>query len=453
LHGYTYANQNPFTFWDPTGLALEECASGMYKCHNGNDPYAYGNRYETIVNSVGGTVSDDYLRYRHYGCVDFACKRGSSGSSSTSRPTPPKAPKPPKKPDFSWSNPVSEVFYGIFANAAHASSMFGWIADGDCWNGGAGAPGCDYGGDYEEWLQGQGIDTSSDWYQVPGFLGSMLAHREAGVGVGPKRLPPTNCFLAGTLVMMGDGSTKKIEDIEVGDEVLAADPRSGELGSRPVSRLIRAEGTRELNTLSIATSEGVEDLVTTRDHPFWSPSEQKWLHAGDLRAGSTLLTGDGETVIVTGNRASVEYVKTYNFTVDDFHTYYVMAGRVPILVHNTCEESAGIATLHYHGDGNHFSIEVTDGKTVSHTHLMPHGEEAIVGPYAGPPSIMSRDIDLPNASAALKFQNDTQGSWGKYHPLGNSCLTYCTSVLREGGAQAPEGKAAIPWARKFLSGQ
>ncbi|MEU5810564.1 RHS repeat-associated core domain-containing protein [Streptomyces sp. NPDC047718] len=61
LHGYTYANQNPWTYWDPTGLALEECASGMYKCHNGNDPYDYGNRYETIVESVGGTLAPDYV--------------------------------------------------------------------------------------------------------------------------------------------------------------------------------------------------------------------------------------------------------------------------------------------------------------------------------------------------------------------------------------------------------
>ncbi|MET9962003.1 RHS repeat-associated core domain-containing protein [Streptomyces sp. NPDC006326] len=64
LHGYTYSNQNPFTYWDPSGLALEECASGMYKCHNGNDPYDYGNRYETIVESVGGTLDPEYVRQR-----------------------------------------------------------------------------------------------------------------------------------------------------------------------------------------------------------------------------------------------------------------------------------------------------------------------------------------------------------------------------------------------------
>ncbi|MFI6147670.1 RHS repeat-associated core domain-containing protein [Streptomyces sp. NPDC051109] len=102
LHGYTYSNQNPFTFWDPTGKQLEECASGMYKCHNGNDPYDYGNRYETIVESVGGTLDPEYVRQKHYGCQNLACTSSSgSGRSggSTSRPGKgTQAPPPPPPP-------------------------------------------------------------------------------------------------------------------------------------------------------------------------------------------------------------------------------------------------------------------------------------------------------------------------------------------------------------------
>ncbi|MBL1088130.1 MULTISPECIES: DUF6531 domain-containing protein [Streptomyces] len=116
------------------------------------------------------------------------------------------------------------------------------------------------------------------------------------------------------------------------------------------------------------------------------------------------------------------------------------------------EPTPGIATVHYHGEGNHFSVEVTDGDRVMHTHLMPHDGEAVVEPYMGSPSIVSRDLDLPDAGAALNFQRDNQGSWGPYHPLGNSCLTYVAHVLRAGGAEVPEGKAAIPWARKFMGG-
>ncbi|EFL41091.1 conserved hypothetical protein [Streptomyces griseoflavus Tu4000] len=49
----------------------------------------------------------------------------------------------------------------------------------------------------------------------------------------------------------------------------------------------------------------------------------------------TLRTDTGETVIVTGNRAFAKHARTYNFTVDDLHTYYVLAGSTPVLVHNS----------------------------------------------------------------------------------------------------------------------
>jgi hypothetical protein len=82
---------------------------------------------------------------------------------------------------------------------------------------------------------------------------------------------------------------------------------------------------------------------------------------------------------------------------------------------------------------------------------MPRNSEAVVSPYTGPRGIVTKDIDLPNAKGALEFQKSTQGSWGTYHPLSNSCLTYCANVLRAGGLDVPLGKAAIPWVRKFLS--
>lgn len=49
----------------------------------------------------------------------------------------------------------------------------------------------------------------------------------------------------------------------------------------------------------------------------------------------TLLTDEGDTVIVTGNRPYTQHARTYNLTVDDLHTYYVLAGETPVLVHNS----------------------------------------------------------------------------------------------------------------------
>jgi RHS repeat-associated protein len=174
-----------------------------------------------------------------------------------------------------------------------------------------------------------------------------------------KGLPPCRCFLAGTAVLMADGTTKDIEDIELGDEVQATDPETGETGARKVTRLIRTEADKHFNELSIATEDGIEELTATHEHPFWSPSEQDWIEAGALKPGMTLLTDDGDTVIVTGNRAFTKHARTYNLTVEDLHTYYVLAGATPVLVHNsTCApgtlpgtrfdvpEQPGIYTIH-----------------------------------------------------------------------------------------------------------
>jgi prophage maintenance system killer protein len=49
----------------------------------------------------------------------------------------------------------------------------------------------------------------------------------------------------------------------------------------------------------------------------------------------TLLTDEGHTVIVTGNRPFTKHARTYNLTVDGLHTYYVLAGATPVLVHNS----------------------------------------------------------------------------------------------------------------------
>ncbi|RLP94032.1 hypothetical protein EAD98_17810 [Micromonospora sp. CV4] len=167
-------------------------------------------------------------------------------------------------------------------------------------------------------------------------------------------------FSGDTRVLMADGSTKPISELKVGDEVQAADPETGEKGSRRVTHLWIHQD--DLRALQVAGAE----LKTTEDHPFWNAAERKWQPAQALQSGDKLLTPNGVAVKVGKQvSASSERETTYNLNVAEIHTYYVMAGSTPVLVHNTCGDelddvSRNIANhangeaLRPDGDGTHF---------------------------------------------------------------------------------------------------
>ncbi|MFD7015377.1 polymorphic toxin-type HINT domain-containing protein [Streptomyces sp. NPDC059928] len=142
------------------------------------------------------------------------------------------------------------------------------------------------------------------------------------------------CFLAGTKVLMADKSAKKIEAVKIGDKVVSTDPISGKTEPQEVTDLIITDYDKSFNKLTIATDRGSELLTATWEHPFWSPSESKWIEAGSLRPGMTLKTADGSMAAVQSNTPSTERARTYNLTVGSLHTYYVFAGHTPVLVHN-----------------------------------------------------------------------------------------------------------------------
>ncbi len=139
-----------------------------------------------------------------------------------------------------------------------------------------------------------------------------------------------NSFTGGTDVHMSDGSTKDIEDVDVGDIVWAADPETGERGPREVVALIIGQGTKHLVDVTLA---GGGTVTATDAHPFWVDSDGEWVDAADLQPGDVLLTPDGVTRVDAVEHRT-ETATVYNLTVADIHTYHVLAGDDPVLVHN-----------------------------------------------------------------------------------------------------------------------
>ncbi|MEQ1572304.1 MAG: Hint domain-containing protein, partial [Myxococcota bacterium] len=74
------------------------------------------------------------------------------------------------------------------------------------------------------------------------------------------------CFVAGTPVSVPGGEVP-IESLEVGDEVLAAEPDGAVEVSRVVSRIFRTAPV--VVDVEVWTRSGSSELTATEDHPFW----------------------------------------------------------------------------------------------------------------------------------------------------------------------------------------
>jgi len=130
-------------------------------------------------------------------------------------------------------------------------------------------------------------------------------------------------FAAGTEVATGSGE-KAIEEVAVGDTVLAYNEETGEEGEYPVTHLF----TR-IAPESLVVTVGEEEITTTPEHEFYTANG--WIEAEDLSVGDTLVRLRGKTATVT-DLESRDSTRVYNFEVDEAHTYYVSDKQV--LVHN-----------------------------------------------------------------------------------------------------------------------
>ena len=132
---------------------------------------------------------------------------------------------------------------------------------------------------------------------------------------------------------MVDGSSKTIDQIGVGDEVKNVEPESGITQRHAVTAIHITDDDHDFVDLTVATPAGPKTITATTHHRFWDATTHVWIDATDRRVGDQLSApGDGQVVIHVLRRSTT--TRTYNLTIDKVHTYYVMAGYTPVLVHN-----------------------------------------------------------------------------------------------------------------------
>ncbi|MFD8603260.1 polymorphic toxin-type HINT domain-containing protein [Streptomyces globisporus] len=347
INGYAYANNTPVTLADPSGLAIPECLQGLLVCQGG------------IPVSSNKPDKPSSTHAEEKGVDQATQALGSAQGQQSSA----------KKRIASAAKALTK----IAMDELGVTAALDCLSSGDL--GSCGETALNIAGSFAGGLAGKlfakyllrptkgadllkrvlnlGADLiagMNDYWEASKAVSkaknglskakdSLAAARKKAGKKGEGGSCPTSAknhsFLPGTQVLLADGTTKPIEEIELGDDVVVTDPESGETTVRDVVGTITTDDDKHFVDLTVTGGSGTSaSLVSTTTHPFWSVSEGDWVEAGDLRVGMTLRTPEGDTVALEGVRYFDERQRTHDLTVSGVHTYYVLAGETPVLVHN-----------------------------------------------------------------------------------------------------------------------
>ena len=224
-----------------------------------------------------------------------------------------------------------------------------------------------------------------------------------------EKLKREGCFVAGTLVWMGDGTLKPIEQVKVGALVLSKNEKTGEVTTKNVSHVsVRADiWTRKL------TFDNGAVLETTDEHPLYVDG-RGFVKAKEVGIGNSIVTRAGPSAKVVAVQADVRRATVYNFTVDALHTYFV--GQDAWWVHNAGNCTWDLAV----NDVQNASTKLkgsTNGLGPNHPdynpYVVPSAEEAVRDAMriAGSPNLKFVDEGLRNAEFKVRTPIDQYGKF------------------------------------------
>jgi hypothetical protein len=168
---------------------------------------------------------------------------------------------------------------------------------------------------------GMTLAAGSIGYAATGTVDGALTAASVGnmVGSATARFKVA-CFAAGTpLVVDFEGNSRSIEDIEVGDDVLARSEfdAAGPLELKRVEeKFVRVAPVMELVVRG-------QVITTTAEHPFYVAGEERFVPAGELTLEDQLVDSQGRPIAIDAIRVTDRLITVYNLRVADFHTYFV----------------------------------------------------------------------------------------------------------------------------------
>ncbi|WP_404559643.1 MULTISPECIES: polymorphic toxin-type HINT domain-containing protein [unclassified Paenibacillus] len=344
LNGYTYVHNNPLTNSDPTGNWCTATVRGKYYSHPG---YCSGSGKN--ADYISDSISINFGRSIYAAGV----KQGTWYPKGATRIT--------------WDKSgISDAVMGCYYDVQCASFVSGSLVEGPA-------------------------------------IAKVTKSKGAGAGKTAKDIiSKCNCFTAGTEVQTDEGE-KPIEDIEVGDRVLAKDDETGEMAYKEVEWLFQRD-VKETYNITV----GGEIITTTDEHPFWIVGKG-WVKSKDLLVGDILTTSAGKELDIEKIEVKKEHATVYNFMVKDFHTYFV--SNLGIWTHNSCG-TGWIKHDTYNEIRNKFGKDAVD----KFTDAMNKG--LVSGQGANGIKLLSGD-GVKVGGSFFKYEIKIKGKYGDWRVYGN----------------------------------
>lgn len=131
------------------------------------------------------------------------------------------------------------------------------------------------------------------------------------------------CFVEGTLITLADGTQKKVEDINYGDEVLCYDFNEGKQTTAPIEFVMKKMQSNFYYKVSL--SDGTElKLVGSngKSHRLYNVTKQSFMYPQDFEENDYTLKQDGTIATISSIEKIEKKVNFYNIASKDHINVY-----------------------------------------------------------------------------------------------------------------------------------